>query len=322
MPKLHLGVYLKRGRDDTGPFWELSASRSIKDLEGHIGRDLKEFAMPGAPGKVLTKHEGDKVEQSHYRSYVGRVLYPVKKCVQNCLNAVRELCGHLESPGEEHSTALRRLGGYLKYHYMPLKLRAPRQLRAGAKTDATWGSDHNDRKSINGDLIHIGRALVDYGSTKQTCIVQSSPEAELVSGAKGGMKVKFVEHVMDEVLGKDERVKPSFLMIDNEGAIHVVKNNAVTPNTKHIDIKTRYLQLEVQEERLEVQHVRTEECHADIEMKNLPEVVHEKHSQAIHNGIFGYIEDITVSNIRVLELMVGLRGAGTVMLRSVMGSER
>ena len=58
-------------------------------------------------------------------------------------------------------------------------------------------------------------------------------------------------------------------MIDNVGAIHVVKNNAVTPNTKHIDIKTRYLQLEVQEERLEVEHVRTEECHANIETKNL-----------------------------------------------------
>ena len=91
-------------------------------------------------------------------------------------------------------------------------------------------------------------------------------------------------------------------MIDNEGAIHVVKNNAVTPNTKHIDIKTRYLQLEVQEERLEVQHVRTEEYHADTETKNLPEVVHEKHSQAIRNGFFGYIEDMTVSSRGVVRI--------------------
>ena len=180
---------------------------------------------------------------------------------------------------------------------MPLRLRAPRQLRAGANTDATWGSDHNDRKSINGDLVHIDRALVDYGSTKQMGIVQSSTEAELVSGAKGGMKVKFMEHVMDEVLGEGVRVEPSFWMVDNEGAIHVVNNNAVTPNTKHIDIKTRYLQLEVQEERLEVQHVRTEECHADIETKNLPDVAHAKHSKAIHNGVFTYIEDMTVSSM-------------------------
>ena len=43
--------------------------------------------------------------------------------------------------------------------------------------------------------------------------------------------------------------------------------------------------------------MRTEECNANIEMKNFPEVVHEKHSQAIHNGNFGYIEDMTVSSM-------------------------
>jgi hypothetical protein len=30
----------------------------------------------------------------------GKLSFAVKKCVPDCANAVRDLCGHLESPGE------------------------------------------------------------------------------------------------------------------------------------------------------------------------------------------------------------------------------
>ena len=117
-----------------------------------------------------------------------------------------------------------------------------------------------------------------------------------MAGAKEAMNIKFVEHLMDEVLGEGTRRTPSFLKIDNEGAIHVVNNSAITLRTKHIDIKTRYLQVEVQEGRLKVSHVGTEECHADIGTKNLPEAAHKRHSEALHNGVFSYVEERTVSS--------------------------
>jgi hypothetical protein len=268
----------------------------MKDYETHVKKSLSISHTPGMPGKVMRKNEGETIKQSEYRSYVGRILYPVKKCIPDCINAIRELCGHLENPGEEQWAALTRLVSYLKGNYKPMKLRAPRELRAGGNSDATWGSDPNDRKSISCRLTHIDQALVDFESKKQTGVSQSSTKAELVSGAKEAMNVKFVEHLMDEILGEGTRETPSFLKIDNEGAIHVANNSAITPRTKHIDIKTRYLQLEVQEERLEVSHVRTEECHADIGTKNLPEAAHKKHSEALHNGVFSYVEERTISS--------------------------
>jgi hypothetical protein len=72
------------------------------------------FSSPGYPGTVLSKNEGEIVNQQEYRSIVGKLSFAVEKCVPDCANAVRDLCGHLESPGEEHWIALGRLIGYLK----------------------------------------------------------------------------------------------------------------------------------------------------------------------------------------------------------------
>jgi hypothetical protein len=72
------------------------------------------FPSPGYPGTVLSKNEGGIVNQQEYRSIVGKLSFAVKKCVPDCANAVRDLCGNLESPGEEHWIALGRNIGYLK----------------------------------------------------------------------------------------------------------------------------------------------------------------------------------------------------------------
>jgi hypothetical protein len=52
------------------------------------------------------------VKQTEYRQLVEKLSFAVKKCVPDCANAVRDLCGHLESPGDEHWKALGRLIGY------------------------------------------------------------------------------------------------------------------------------------------------------------------------------------------------------------------
>ncbi len=299
LPRRHLGVYYSQGRDEMGPYWEASmeklAHEIVADYEKRVGHKIKIWLTPGMPGKVLTKYDGEAVNTSDYRSYVGRLLFPVKKCIPNCVNATRDLCGHLERPGPDQWKALERLMGHLKGHYKPLKIRCPRELRVVGNSDSDWATDQNDRKSISGNLSHIDRALVDFSSKKQTGIALSSTEAELISGSTECTTIKFVAQLMDEVLGQEKRLRPSQLHIDNEGAIHIQQNNAVTPRTKHVDICTRFVQKMVQDCDLEVFHVGTLDCHADIETKNLGDTLHEKHSDAVHEGRFVYVENTEAS---------------------------
>ena len=298
LPSKHLGIEMERGHDDIGDFWKMSVQKAIdsiiEDVEKQDGKSLKEYSTPAIPGKVLFNNEGEKVNQSEYRSIIGRILYPAKKAIPSIMNAVRDLCRHLDNPGVEHWTALKRLLGYMKGHYKPLLLRSPRELRCHSNTDATWGSDPNDRRSVSGKLVTIDRCLVDFASKKQTGIALSSTDAEMVAGSEGAGTMTFVENLIDEVAGDKARQKPSIMHIDNMGAVHIANNQAVTPRTKHVDIRARYLQQKVRDGSMECKHIPTDKCHADIETKALPEQTYIAHEDAIHNGVFSFVESTEV----------------------------
>jgi hypothetical protein len=96
----------------------------------------------------------------------------VKKYVPDCANAVRDLCGHLESPGEEHWKALGRLIGYLKGNYRPLKLRRQKELRVMGAADTDWGTSKVDRKS------GVGGALYNWQSKKSCRTISAKTTLE------------------------------------------------------------------------------------------------------------------------------------------------
>jgi hypothetical protein len=186
--------------------------------EDLIGKPATVFLSPGYPSTVLSKNDGGIVNQNVYSSIVGNLSFTVKKFVPDCANAVRDLCGHLESPGEEHWKALGRLIGYLKGNYRPLKLRCPKELRAMGAADSDWGSSTVDRKSIGAFFSGVGGALCNWQSKKQTGVALSSTEAELASTSELGKDIKFFRSLIDEVTG-GQAVLPSHLSEDNTGAI-------------------------------------------------------------------------------------------------------
>jgi hypothetical protein len=74
------------------------------------GKRAKEYATPGTPGNTLRKNDGNTVDIYAYRSIVGKIMYYATKIAPEVCNAVRELAGHLSSPGEEHWKAERCVG--------------------------------------------------------------------------------------------------------------------------------------------------------------------------------------------------------------------
>jgi hypothetical protein len=124
------------------------------------------FPSPGYPSTVLSKNNGNIGKQSEYRQLVGKISFAVKKCIPDCANPARDLCGHLESPGDEHWEALGHLISYLKGNYRPRKLRCSKELRAMGAADSDWGTSTVDRKSIGSYLSGVGGALCNWQSKK------------------------------------------------------------------------------------------------------------------------------------------------------------
>jgi hypothetical protein len=88
----HLGVNYKLKFDEMGPYFECDMTKYVKSMceefETHTGKRLKDYATPGAPGTMLLKNQGEMVDQSGYRKFVGKSLFAVKKLLPDCSNAV------------------------------------------------------------------------------------------------------------------------------------------------------------------------------------------------------------------------------------------
>ena len=88
----------------------------VTKYEEATNSKVKDSLTPGAPGKSLKRNSDTKkiLNETSYRSIMGKVLYYVNKMDMTCANAARELSQHLSSPDQEHWKALGKIVGYLK----------------------------------------------------------------------------------------------------------------------------------------------------------------------------------------------------------------
>ena len=108
----HLGVRYEWNADGS---LTIHQHDDITDIIGTYEEkygESRSFPMPGYPGKCLLKHEGDPIEVTGYRSFVGKLLFAMKKTYPELANPVRELSSHMECSGEEHWKSIGRMVGY------------------------------------------------------------------------------------------------------------------------------------------------------------------------------------------------------------------
>ena len=157
---------------------------------------------------------------------------------------------------------MERLLGYLEGHYRPLKLEAPRELRAIGAVDSNWATDRKDRKSVTGYVITIEGCIVSWMSKKQQGVTLSSREAEYVALSTAATEVKFLRMLIQKITG--EKPLTSLLREDNTGAIFLSKNEQIGPKTKHIDTRYRFVNKMVLEKKLLVTYIKSEDNPSDI----------------------------------------------------------
>lgn len=290
--KTHLGVNYTLKKDDLGWYYECEMRKYIMDViddfEKETENTLGDYQTPAAPSSVLMKLEEDEepIETSGYRKYVGKLLYAVMKVLPDCANAVRDLSCHLSAPGDQHWQALVRFMGHLKYNYRPLKLRAPSELRVTSAFDADWATDKNDRRSISSYVTTIGgTALVNWQSKKQQTVALSSCESETMAGTMVSQDVLFVNNLLDEILGKDVPMRPSYVYGDNVASLFLAQNNSVGQRTKHIDLRHKFMNELVEKETVELRHVKSENNVSDVNSKNTKVETHKRHADRLYEGI-------------------------------------
>ena len=71
------------------------------------------------------------------------------------------------------------------------------ELKLAAFSDATWGTDMDDRISQSGGLFYFGGCLVDWYGRKQKALGLSSVESEFYALNKAGLTILFLKMLME-----------------------------------------------------------------------------------------------------------------------------
>ena len=297
--KKHLGIWYDWKRDTNGePYVVARMDEMIDEIvekyEAATNAKTKVYDTPGAPGKNLKKNEDESniIQETDYRSIMGKVLYYVNKMDLPCANATRELSQHLSSPDESHWKALGRLIGYIKTRKNKGKIiRKPQELRVVAWCDSDYAKAE-ERKSITGGISTIGGTPI-YGCSKgQACVCLSSSDSEYVALSMMAQEVRFEQQLLDELDPKEHQY-PSVIFEDNIGAIYLVKNKQVGQRTKHIDVRRHFIRSLADKKLLVVHFTPSEENRADICTKNVSAKLFEQHAPHIYNGRIEYQIDKT-----------------------------
>jgi hypothetical protein len=133
-----------------------------------------------------------------------------------------------------------------------------------AYTDLDFGGCNNDRKSTTGGCQFLGERLVSWQCKKQTCVAQSSCEAEYMAAGSCCSQVLWIQQQLRDY-GMDFLDTP--IRIDNKSAIDITNNPVMHKVTKHIDIRHHFLRDCVQKKLIHLEKVLTDDNLADLYTK-------------------------------------------------------
>jgi hypothetical protein len=137
-----------------------------------------------------------------------------------------------------------------------------------AYSDADWGSNKVDRKSVTGWVTKLNGDPISWSSKKQRTVALSTCEAELLAKAAAIQEVLWLRGLAKE-LGLHTQTG-STVHGDNQSAIAVAKNGVRSDRTKHVDIKYHFVTEAVENGEVLLKWVSTHEQQADIFTKALP----------------------------------------------------
>ncbi|PKU74665.1 Retrovirus-related Pol polyprotein from transposon TNT 1-94 [Dendrobium catenatum] len=174
----------------------------------------------------------------------------------------------MQTPKETHFLMIKRVLKYLKgTSHLGIKIFRS-DLTLEAYSDADWGGDQTDRRSISGHCFFLGTSPVLWKAQKQKTVARSSTEAEYRALATASSEVIWLRRLLQDLNIPTDH--PTKILCDNTSAISIANNPILRARTKHIEIDLHFIRDHITAKDLTIQHISTVDQIADILTKNLP----------------------------------------------------
>jgi hypothetical protein len=252
----------------------MSQSQAILDFLEKWNIDLKKtrkipMSEKWAYGDEPATEDPERIKE--FQSKVGSLNYFTQLTCPDIAFAVGILCRHLQNPNEQCFIAVQHLMSYLA-GTMDLGIRYTSSdssdLRLEAYCDANWGSDSTYKgRSTSGSVIYFGGGPIDWNSSIQKVVANSSAESEHISAFQASRNVVYYRQFLEEFGHKQGA--PTTVHSDNTSAIAQSKNPIKNKHNKHMLLKYHYLRDLVSDQHVRLQFIRTVDQIADINTKPL-----------------------------------------------------
>src|SRR5258705_6897257 len=190
--------------------------------------------------------------------------------------AVGALSQYLANPGLDHLTVVNWVLKYLNSmkNFKLIYDGESEESNFIAYCNSDWAGDPCDHQSISGYVFKITGAAVSWSSKKQSSTALSSTEGENMALTHTAKEALWIQEFLYDV--SYPLIFPTTILGDNQGALALAVNPTFHARTKHICVRQHFIRECVNEGSVELEYVLTADQVADILMKGLQAIKHEK----------------------------------------------
>ena len=251
-------------------------------------QNSKKGNLPFRHGIHLSREQSPKTPQAveemrhiPYASAVGSLMYAMLCTRPDICFAVGVVSRFQSNPGLDHWVAVKHILKYLKRtrNYMLVYSREDMILRG--YTDSDFQTDVDSRKSTSGSVFTLGGGAIVWRSIKQSCIADSTMEAEYVAACEAAKEAVWLRKFLGDLEVVPDMENPLTLYCDNSGAVANSKKPRSHKKGKHIERKYHLIREIVQRGDVTVTKIASAENLADPFTKTLTAKVFEGHLEGL-----------------------------------------
>ncbi|XRB24276.1 retrovirus-related Pol polyprotein [Pseudoscourfieldia marina] len=246
----------------------------------------KSATTPLAHGTTLTRADEEDAEARHLaQQFVGAILYAAVISRPDLSSTVRAMSHVMSKPPSNFEACkkhvLRYLSGTInrgiKYNTnsnVPLKLIG--------YCDASWGDNHENRRSTSGYIFFLNGGPISWASYLQTTVALSTVESEVMALTEAIKEAIYIRRLLESLGAAQEG--PTIIYTDSTGAEALVDHPTSHRRTKHIEIRREFIKFHIGHETVKIERVSTKDQLADILTKPLRQDIHNYLVQMILHG--------------------------------------
>ena len=260
------------------------ASYIDKILARFSMENSKKGTLPFRHGVYLSKEQSPKTleQKEHmsripFASAVGSLMYAMLCTRPDISYAVGIVSRYQSDPGEEHWIEVKHILKYLRRTRDYMLVYSSGSLKTIGYIESNFQGDIDSTKSTSRYVFTLNGGAICWMSVKQTCVADSTTEAEYVATSEAAKKAVWMNKFLMDLQVIPSADRPITLYCDNSGAVAQSKEPRYHKKQKHIERKYHLIRDIIERGDTVVTKIASEENLADPFTNTLPVRVFEKH---------------------------------------------